>query len=170
MKLLILGISVLLSSVLGAAEKPNFIFILSDGFAQGDLDIYPPLLDLCGIYPVIGLEGLSLRPQLDKPKTPRRPAITTHNLGNHSVRSENWRYIRYGDGSEEFTTSKMTPTSGTTLSLSQSIRHESLSLLNTYRNKKRNSSRAPAVVCSGKKTANGSGKVSKPIDRVNKSR
>src|SRR5207237_711531 len=30
-----------------------------------------------------------------------RPAITTHNPGNHTVRTEAWRYIRYADGSEE---------------------------------------------------------------------
>ena len=65
------------------------------------LDIYPTLMDLCGIDPTEGLEGLSLRPQLDNPKTERRPAITTHNIGNHGIRSERWRYIRYGDGSEE---------------------------------------------------------------------
>ena len=29
------------------------------------------------------------------------PAITTHNQGNHSVRTEKWRYIHYADGSEE---------------------------------------------------------------------
>jgi arylsulfatase A-like enzyme len=29
------------------------------------------------------------------------PAITTHNQGNHAVRNEDWRYIRYADGSEE---------------------------------------------------------------------
>jgi arylsulfatase A-like enzyme len=65
------------------------------------LDIYPTLVDLAGLDPVEGLEGLSLRPQLENPDTPRRPAITTHNPGNHSVCDERWRYIRYGDGSEE---------------------------------------------------------------------
>jgi arylsulfatase A-like enzyme len=41
-------------------------------------------------------------PQLKNAKTRRRwPAITTHNVGNHAVRSERWRYIRYADGSEE---------------------------------------------------------------------
>jgi len=30
-----------------------------------------------------------------------RPAVTTYLRGNHSVRSERWRYIRYRDGSEE---------------------------------------------------------------------
>ena len=29
------------------------------------------------------------------------PAVTTHNPGNHAVRTEKWRYIRYADGSEE---------------------------------------------------------------------
>ena len=27
--------------------------------------------------------------------------MTTHNPGNHAVRTEQWRYIRYADGSEE---------------------------------------------------------------------
>ena len=66
------------------------------------LDIYPTLADLCGLTPPDGLEGISLRPQLADPESPRaRPAITTHNQGNHSVRDRHWRYIRYADGSEE---------------------------------------------------------------------
>ncbi|MCU0783018.1 MAG: sulfatase [Verrucomicrobia bacterium] len=66
------------------------------------LDIYPTLIELCGLPPRDGLEGHSLAPQLKKAKTPRPwPAITTHNVGNHGVRSERWRYIRYADGSEE---------------------------------------------------------------------
>ena len=41
-------------------------------------------------------------PQLKDPSAPREwPAITTHNQGNHTVRSERWRYIRYADASEE---------------------------------------------------------------------
>ena len=48
------------------------------------------------------LEGLSLSPQLKDASTKReRPAITSHNQGNHGVRSEKWRYIVYADGSEE---------------------------------------------------------------------
>jgi arylsulfatase A-like enzyme len=66
------------------------------------LDIYPTLLELAGLPEKSGLEGVSLVPQLQNPDTPReRPAITTHNPGNHSVRSLRWRYIRYADGSEE---------------------------------------------------------------------
>jgi arylsulfatase A-like enzyme len=66
------------------------------------LDVYPTLLDLCGLAPRPDLEGLSLMPQVRVPTRPRlAPAITTHNQGNHAVRSERWRYIRYADGSEE---------------------------------------------------------------------
>ncbi|HBH53208.1 MAG TPA: choline-sulfatase [Planctomycetaceae bacterium] len=66
------------------------------------LDIYPTLLDLCRLPPGIGLEGQSLVPQLRDAATPRpSPAITTHNQGNHAIRSLRWRYIRYADGTEE---------------------------------------------------------------------
>jgi len=66
------------------------------------LDIYPTLVDLCGLTPRLDLEGLSLRPQLrDATARRARPAITSHNQGNHGIRSERWRYIRYADGSEE---------------------------------------------------------------------
>lgn len=66
------------------------------------LDIYPTLIDLCGVAPRSDLEGASLAPQLKDAKAPRtRPAITSHNQGNHTVRTERWRYIRYADGSEE---------------------------------------------------------------------
>jgi arylsulfatase A-like enzyme len=66
------------------------------------LDIYPTLIDLCGLPKRDDLEGISLLPQLRDPASPReRPAITSHNQGNHGIRSERWRYIRYADGSEE---------------------------------------------------------------------
>ena len=48
------------------------------------------------------LEGHSLIPQLTNATSARQwPAITTHNHDNHSVRSLDWRYIKYADGSEE---------------------------------------------------------------------
>lgn len=66
------------------------------------LDLYPTLTELADLPENEGLEGLSLLPQLQNAGTLRqRPAITTSNPGNHSVRSERWRYIRYADGSEE---------------------------------------------------------------------
>lgn len=66
------------------------------------LDIYPTLLDLCGLPPNDRLEGLSLMPQLRDANANRsHPAITTHGPGNHSIRTEKWRYIVYADQSEE---------------------------------------------------------------------
>ena len=66
------------------------------------LDIYPTLIDLAGLPKRDDLEGLSLLPQLTDSATPRdRLAITSHNQGNHGIRSERWRYIHYADGSEE---------------------------------------------------------------------
>ena len=66
------------------------------------LDIYPTLIELCGLAPRDDLEGISLVPQLTNAATLRaRPAITSHNQGNHGIRSERWRYIRYADGTEE---------------------------------------------------------------------
>ncbi len=66
------------------------------------LDLYPTLLELAGLPARPDLDGLSLAPQLRDATAPReRPALTTHNPGNHAVRSERWRFIRYADGSEE---------------------------------------------------------------------
>jgi arylsulfatase A-like enzyme len=66
------------------------------------LDIYPTLIELAGVAKRTDLEGLSLVPQLREAASKReRPAITSHNQGNHGIRSERWRYIHYADGSEE---------------------------------------------------------------------
>jgi len=66
------------------------------------IDIYPTLIDICGLSPNKRLEGKSLLPLLKNPKAAwERPALTTHGRNNHSIRSERWRYIRYKDGSEE---------------------------------------------------------------------
>ncbi|MFK8113347.1 MAG: sulfatase [Rubripirellula sp.] len=66
------------------------------------LDIYPTLSEIVETPEAEGLEGLSLLPQIKDPATSReRPAICTHNAGNHSVCDQRWRYIRYADGSEE---------------------------------------------------------------------
>ena len=66
------------------------------------LDIYPTLLDLCLVEPDAALDGHSLKPLLQDPEAAwPHHAITTFGPGNHAVRSRDWRYIRYGDGSEE---------------------------------------------------------------------
>ncbi|QDV39442.1 sulfatase [Tautonia plasticadhaerens] len=66
------------------------------------LDLYPTLIDLCDLPLRPGLEGEGLTPLLRDPAASwDRPVVTTHGRGNHAVRSERWRYIRYADGSEE---------------------------------------------------------------------
>lgn len=66
------------------------------------LDIYPTLVELAGLPPQPDLEGRSLAPLLADPEADwDRPVLSTYGPGNHAVRSERWRYIRYADGSEE---------------------------------------------------------------------
>lgn len=66
------------------------------------LDIYPTLVELCGLPAKPDLEGHSLVPQLREASAPRPwPAITTHGPNNHGIRTEQWRYIRYADDSQE---------------------------------------------------------------------
>ncbi|MPZ19067.1 MAG: sulfatase-like hydrolase/transferase [Luteitalea sp.] len=80
------------------------------------LDVYPTLVALAGLPAKEGIEGVSLVPQLQDAAAPReRPAITTHNAGNHGVRSEDWRYIRYADGSEELYDMRADPNEWTNL-------------------------------------------------------
>ncbi len=68
----------------------------------GLIDVYPTLIELCGIERIERLEGASLVPLLkDAAADWDRPAITTFYKNNHAVRSERWRYIRYADGSQE---------------------------------------------------------------------
>ena len=66
------------------------------------VDLYPTLVELCGLPGKTGLDGQSLAPLLRNPAAAwDRPALITSGFGNHSVRDERWRYIRYTDGSEE---------------------------------------------------------------------
>lgn len=68
----------------------------------GLVDLYPTLVDLAGLPPREDLDGLSLVPLLkDAHRKWERPALMTQNPGNHAIRTERWRYIRYADGTEE---------------------------------------------------------------------
>ncbi len=65
-------------------------------------DIYPTLIDLCGLPPRSEIDGRSLAPLLRNPeRTWNHVALTTYDYNEFSVRSERFRYIRYIDGSEE---------------------------------------------------------------------
>lgn len=64
------------------------------------LDIYPTLIDLCGL-PEKELDGTSFQPLLENVNMEWAPAITTKGEGNHSVMYKNWHYITYNDVVEE---------------------------------------------------------------------
>lgn len=79
------------------------------------LDIYPTLLELAGLAPQSGLDGRSLVPLLRNPDLPWQPTVTTYGRLNHAVRSEEFRYIRYADGSEELYDHRVDPMEWTNL-------------------------------------------------------
>ena len=68
------------------------------------VDLYPTLADLAGLTPPDHLEGASLRPLLDNPRTQwGRPAYTQVQRGSdpgHSVRTERWRYTEWAFGAK----------------------------------------------------------------------
>lgn len=66
------------------------------------LSIYPTLLELCGLPAYNRTEGKSLVATMNSTKNDTKSvAITTYGMNNHSVRTDQYRYIRYEDGSEE---------------------------------------------------------------------
>lgn len=66
------------------------------------MNIYPTLADLCELPIPEHCDGVSMRALLEDPDADwDRPALTTHGRQNHALRSKQYRYIRYADGSEE---------------------------------------------------------------------
>lgn len=66
------------------------------------MTIYPTLCDLAAIKVPSHVEGPSIKSLLIAPDSAwEQPALTTFRRQNHSLRSEQYRYIRYADGSEE---------------------------------------------------------------------
>ena len=70
------------------------------------LDLYPTLIDLCGLPPNGRVEGRTIAPLVRDPKREwPYPAVITHSPHwhgpNHAVRSESFHYIHYGRGGEE---------------------------------------------------------------------
>jgi len=67
------------------------------------IDIYPTLIDLCGLPPKKnGLDGKSFFQLLKNPSLNwDKPVLMTFGQGNHAVRTSRWRYIQYYDGTNE---------------------------------------------------------------------
>ncbi|HBG28838.1 MAG: hypothetical protein A2Y10_03650 [Planctomycetes bacterium GWF2_41_51] len=65
-------------------------------------DLYPTLAELCGIKEPEVVEGHSIVPLLTNPDLKwSYPAIMNRKKGEFAIRFDNWRYIRYANGSEE---------------------------------------------------------------------
>jgi uncharacterized sulfatase len=66
------------------------------------VDVYPTLVELCGLPEVRGLEGRSLRPLLDDPARELKQAAFTQarreGCMGRSVRTARWRYTQWDDG------------------------------------------------------------------------
>ncbi|TWU51970.1 sulfatase [Rubripirellula reticaptiva] len=68
----------------------------------GLIDVYPTLVQACGLPMPDGLDGNSLVGLMKDTASPwDHPAICTFGPGNHSVQSRDYHYIRYQDGAEE---------------------------------------------------------------------
>jgi arylsulfatase A-like enzyme len=92
------------------STRTPLVFSAPKGVAKGQLcqrpvsliDIYPTLIDLCGLPKRKGLDGQSLKPLLENPKKQwDRPVVITYGSNNHAIQTERWRYIRYRDGGQE---------------------------------------------------------------------
>jgi arylsulfatase A-like enzyme len=64
------------------------------------LDMYPTLLEMCDLPPKAEQAGISFLPQIKDRTKERDPSITANEQG-FSVRSQNWRYIWYYNGTDE---------------------------------------------------------------------
>ena len=87
------------------------------------IHIYPTLAELCGLKAPDNLDGTSFVSLLKDPQAEwKHPALTTHGRGNHALRTQRWRYIRYADGSEELYDHENDPNEWTNLATDSKYR------------------------------------------------
>ena len=104
------------------ATRIPFI-IVAPGYRSGQhcerpvslIDLYPTLVDLCALPQPKHLEGQSLAPLLEKPKRKWDPVVMTYGEGNHAVRDDRYRYIRYQNGEEELYDTENDPSEWTNI-------------------------------------------------------
>ena len=83
------------------------------------LDLYPTLIEMCGVEGPKQLDGQSLLPTLKDPAaSTERAVITSFGAGNSTLRTNQWRLIRYADGEEELYDLKNDPNEWNNLSRS----------------------------------------------------
>jgi arylsulfatase A-like enzyme len=106
------------------STRTPLIFSAPEGLAKNKIcqrpvsliDIYPTLIDLCGLPKREGLDGQSLKPLLENPKREwDRPVVITFGYQNHAIQTERWRYIQYHDGGQELYDHERDPNEWTNL-------------------------------------------------------
>ncbi len=66
------------------------------------LDIYPTIAKMAGVTPTTEVDGRDISQLLSNPDMPwPESAVSTFHKGNHTLRTRDWRLIRYADGSKE---------------------------------------------------------------------
>lgn len=97
--------------------------IVAPGFNKGQIskrpvsliDLYPTLVELCGLPTLDHLEGESLTSLLKNPAAEKDPVIITYGQDNHAIRNDRYRYIRYKEGDEELYDTESDPHEWTNL-------------------------------------------------------
>jgi arylsulfatase A-like enzyme len=80
------------------------------------IDVGPTLVELCGARIHEAHEGRNLMEVVEHPEHARtRPPLMTWQAGNHSVRRDDWRYIRYRTGEIELYDHRSDPQERTNL-------------------------------------------------------
>lgn len=88
----------------------------STGWPVSLMDIYPTLIEVCNLPKKQGLDGNSLVRLLEDPEMDwDKPVLITYGFKNHSIRSKDYRYIQYRNGSEELYDHKNDPDEWTNL-------------------------------------------------------
>lgn len=82
----------------------------------GLINVYRTLCQLAGLEVPGYVDGQTLVPWIDNPSKPmEQPAMTTWGRGNYTLRTKEWRYTRYFDGSEELYDERDDPNEWTNL-------------------------------------------------------
>ena len=95
------------------------------------LSLYPTLLELAGLPTYDRNEGKSLVPMMnDRKEEEGAFALTTFGMNNHAVKANDYRYIRYEDGTEEFYDHKKDPNEWTNEAQNPEYKNEITALKN----------------------------------------
>lgn len=74
------------------------------------MSLYPTLCELAGVPIPKHAEGVSIKPLLVNPAAAwSQPGLSTMYQNNHTLRTAEWRYIRYADGTEELYNERTDP-------------------------------------------------------------